>query len=495
MEQFKKLGICEPILRAIQDERFIDPTEIQEKSIPHILDGRDVVAESATGSGKTLAFGSGILHNIEKGEGIQAVVLTPTRELAEQVAKSLRIFGKYQHSKITAIYGGVGIEPQIKRLGRTEIVVGTPGRVLDHINRGTMNLDNVEKFVIDEADTMLDMGFIDDVKKILRACPLEKQVLLFSATMSREVNRLANKYMVDPVKVSVEAYVDSSKLEQIFYRVSNSMKFSLLLHLIKNERSGLIMVFCNTQRNTDFIAKNLKKYDVDAVAIHGGLNQSKRTSIMNQFHSAKATVLVCTDVAARGLDIPEVSHVYNYDIPNESKNYVHRIGRTARAGKEGKAISILTTRDQGYFDAVLQDNDVDIIEEETPYIPQVEIKWMEKPKDQKRSGRRQGRKGQSGQKRSYVQGQKSQSDGKGKSGQKRSFGNQGQKSRDGGKSQGGPKRSFGNQGQQSQNGRKDQGGPKRSFGNQGQQSQNGGKGKSGQKSQKTTHRRPRQHKQ
>ncbi len=491
MEQFKKLGICEPILRAIEDERFIEPTEIQEKSIPYILDGRDVVAESATGSGKTLAFGSGILHDIEKGEGIQAVALTPTRELAEQVASSLRIFGKYQHSKITAIYGGVGIEPQIKRLKRTEIVVGTPGRVLDHINRGTMDLSNVEQFVIDEADTMLDMGFIDDVKKILRACPLEKQVLLFSATISREVNRLAQKYMVDPVNVSVEAYVDASKLEQIYYKVSNSMKFSLLLHLIKNERSGLIMVFCNTQRNTDFIAKNLKKYDVDAVALHGGLNQSKRTSIMNQFHSAKATVLVCTDVAARGIDVPEVSHVYNYDIPNESKHYVHRIGRTARAGKEGKAISILTDRDRGFFDAVLQDNDVSIIEEETPYIQQVEIKWMEKPKDNKRSGRRQDR----NQNRSYVQGgHKSHSDGKGKSGQKRSFGNKSQQSRDGGKSQGGPKRTFGNQGPQSRDGGKSQGGPKRSFGNQGPQSQNGGKGQGDQKSQKGSQRRPRQHK-
>ncbi|HJH31075.1 MAG TPA: DEAD/DEAH box helicase [Methanosarcinaceae archaeon] len=379
MEQFKKLGIIKPILRVIEEERFSEPTEIQEKSIPHIFNGRDVIAESATGSGKTLAFGARILQNIEKGEGIQSVVLTPTRELAEQVAKAIRLFGKYQHAKITAIYGGVPIGPQIKKLGRTEIVVGTPGRMLDHINRGTIDLDNVETFVLDEADTMLDMGFIDDVKKIIRACPTDKQLLLFSATISREVNRLAKKYMKDPVNVSVKAYVDSSKLTQIYYRTSNKMKFSLLLHLIKNEKSGLIMVFCNTQKNTDFIAKNLQKYDIAAVAIHGGLNQKRRTSIMNKFHSAKAYVLVCTDVAARGLDIPEVSHVYNYDIPNESKQYVHRIGRTARAGKEGKAISILSKRDYGYFDKVLKDNDVDITEEGMPTIQQVAIKWMEKP--------------------------------------------------------------------------------------------------------------------
>lgn len=379
MEQFKKLGIIKPILRVIEEERFSEPTEIQKQSIPHIFTGRDVIAESATGSGKTLAFGSHILQNIEKGEGIQSLVLAPTRELAEQVSVALRLFGKYQHAKITAIYGGVPIRPQIKRLGKTEIVVGTPGRMLDHINRGTINLDHVEVLVLDEADTMLDMGFIDDVKKIIRACPLDKQILLFSATISKEVNRLANKYMSDPVNVSVEAYVDPSKLTQIYYRISDKMKFSLLLHLIKKEKSGLNMVFCNTQKNTDFIAKNLQKYDIAAVAIHGGLNQKRRTSIMNKFHSAKADVLVCTDVAARGLDIPDVSHVYNYDIPNESKQYVHRIGRTARAGKEGKAISILSKRDYGYFDKVLKDNDVNITEENIPKIQQVAIKWMEKP--------------------------------------------------------------------------------------------------------------------
>ncbi|MBW6471297.1 MAG: DEAD/DEAH box helicase [Methanosarcinaceae archaeon] len=483
MEQFKKLGICEPILRAIEDERFIKPSEIQEKSIPYILDGRDVVAESATGSGKTLAFGAGILHEIEKGEGIQAIVLTPTRELAEQVASSLRLFGKYQHAKITAIYGGMPMEPQIQRLAKTEIVVGTPGRVLDHINRGTMKLGKVNKLVLDEADTMLDMGFIDDVKKIIRACPHEKQVLLFSATISREVNRLAEKYMKNHVTVSVEAYVDASKLEQIYYQVTDKMKFSLLLHLIKREKSGLIMVFCNTQRNTDFIAKNLQKYDISAVAIHGGLNQSKRTSIMNKFHSAKNDVLVCTDVAARGLDIPEVSHVYNYDIPNESKNYVHRIGRTARAGKDGKAISILTRRDQGFFDQVLRDNDVTIIEEEAGSVPQVEIKWMEKPKDQSRGGRRGGQSGGSGQgghKRGFG------SDGKGRP--KRAFGIQDKQTNSSGSGQGSPKRSFGNDGAKSQTGGS---GPKRSFGNQSQQSSNG---RNSQGEQKSTHRRPRQNK-
>ncbi|NOR47789.1 MAG: DEAD/DEAH box helicase [Methanosarcinaceae archaeon] len=470
-------------MRAIEDERFIEPTEIQEKSIPYILDGRDVVAESATGSGKTLAFGAGIMDDIEKGEGIQAVVLTPTRELAEQVSNAIRIFGRYQHAKITTIYGGMPMEPQIQRLAKTEIVVGTPGRVLDHINRGTMKLGNVDKLVLDEADTMLDMGFIDDVKKIIRACPHEKQVLLFSATMSREVNRLADKYMNDPVKVSVEAYVDDSKLEQTYYRVTDKLKFSLLLHLIKKERSGLIMVFCNTQRNTDFIAKNLQKYDISAVAIHGGLNQSKRTSIMNKFHSAKTDVLVCTDVAARGLDIPEVSHVYNYDIPNESKNYVHRIGRTARAGKEGKAISILANRDRGYFAQVLKDNDVTIIEQELPDISQVEIKWMEKPKDQKRGGRRHGQSGGSGQ-----GGHKRGFGSDGKSRPKRAFGIQDKQSKSGGSGQGSPKRSFGKDGPKSQTGGSS---PKRSFGNQGQQSSNG---RNSQGEQKSTHRRPRKNK-
>ena len=374
MENFKKLGIYEPILKAIKDEKFEQPSEIQEKSIPLILAGKDVIAGSATGSGKTLAFGCGVIQNCEKGKGIQSLILTPTRELTEQVAQTLRKFSKYKRMEIIAVYGGVGINPQIRGLRTADVVVGTPGRILDHIARGTARFNNVKILVLDEADRMFDMGFKDDVEKIIRKCPSERQTLLFSATISQDVVRLARKHMKKPLEVSVDSYVDPAKLTQIYYEVADNLKFSLLTHLLKHEKSGLVMVFCNTKRNTDFVAKNLRYTGVEALAIHGGLAQGKRTDIMRNFNTGRACVLVCTDVAARGLDIPGVSHVYNYDIPRESKQYIHRIGRTARAGAEGKAINILASRDYDNFSRVLKENNVEIAEEMVPAMERVMIR-------------------------------------------------------------------------------------------------------------------------
>ncbi len=363
-------------MRSIFDEKFEIPSEIQEKSIPLILAGKDVIAGSATGSGKTLAFASGILQSSERGKGIQALVLTPTRELAEQVAKALMKFSKYKPLVIIAVYGGVGINPQIQGLRTADIVVGTPGRILDHIRRNTIKLGNVKTLVLDEADRMFDMGFKEDVEKIIKKCPEDRQTLLFSATISKDVVRLARSHMKKPLRVSVESYVDPKKLIQIYYEVGDDLKFSLLLHLLKHENSRLVMVFCNTKRNTDKVAKNLRFSGIDALAIHGGLTQGKRNNVMERFHSGKSCVLVCTDVAARGLDISGVSHVYNYDIPRESKQYIHRIGRTARAGAEGKAINILSSKDYENFSNVLKDNDVKIKEET---IPALEKAVMRKP--------------------------------------------------------------------------------------------------------------------
>ncbi len=380
MEYFRKLGIIEPILKSIKEENFEKPTEIQEKSIPLVLAGKDVIAGAATGSGKTLVFGSGIIKNSERGKGIQALILTPTRELAEQNAKALTKFSKYKPLEIVAVYGGLSISPQIRVLRTADIVIGTPGRMLDHIERRTIELDNVKILVLDEADRMLDMGFIDDVEKIIRKCPMKRQTLLFSATIPADIAHLAKKYMKDPVKVSAESYVDPKKLTQIYYDVPDSLKFSLLVYLLKHEKSGLVMVFCNTKRNTDFVANNLKLSGVDALPIHGGFSQEKRNMAMRQFHTKKAHVLVCTDVAARGLDIRDVSHVYNYDTPRESKQYIHRIGRTARAGKEGIAISLVSPRDYDNFRRVLIDNAIDITKKEIPNVEKVRIRWMEKPK-------------------------------------------------------------------------------------------------------------------
>lgn len=373
MDNFKKLGISNAILKSIDEQGFENPTEIQEKSVPLILDGEDIIAGSATGSGKTLAFASGILQNSEKGNGIQALILTPTRELAEQVANSFRKFSKYDPLKIISIYGGVGINPQIKGLKTADVVVATPGRLLDHISRNTIKFNNVKTLVLDEADHMFDMGFIKDVEKIIQRCPQSRQTLLFSATISKEVVRLSRKYMTNPVQVSVDSYIDPAKLNQVVYKVNADMKLSLLVHLLKNESSNLGMVFCNTKRNTDKIAKKLRNAGIDAIAIHGGLTQNKRNNIMQLFHSGKVSVLVCTDVAGRGLDIQGVSHVYNYEIPRESKQYIHRIGRTARAGAEGKAINILSEKDRDNFSSVLRDNDVYIKEMKLPALEKIVI--------------------------------------------------------------------------------------------------------------------------
>ena len=373
MTQFRKLGISDLVLKVIQEENFREPTEIQRRTIPLVLEGRDVIAGSATGSGKTLIFGSGIIQNSERGRGIQSLILTPTRELAEQVTRALSKFSAYKPLRITAVYGGVAIDPQIERLKTADVVVGTPGRVLDHISRRTIDLGKVKILVLDEADRMLDMGFIEDVQKIIRICPRNRQTLLFSATITMDVADLAQKYMINPVRISIENYVDSSKLRQVYYDVPDNLKFSLLVHLLKHEGGGLVMVFCNTRRYVDFIAENLKRAGVDATATHGGLTQDRRNRVMERFHSNKVYVLVCTDVAARGLDINGVSHVYNYDIPKDSKQYIHRIGRTARAGKHGKAISILSSRDYDNFRRVLRDSELDVEKEEVPYIKRINI--------------------------------------------------------------------------------------------------------------------------
>jgi len=384
MENFKKLKISESLFKAIEESGFTEPTEIQEKAIPPILEGKDVLGSAMTGSGKTLAFGAGIIEKVKKGAGVQALVLTPTRELAEQVSKSLKKFSKHARLNIIEIYGGVGFQPQVRGIESAEAVIGTPGRILDHLKQRSLNLSKLSILVLDEADRMLDMGFIDDVARIIEHCPDKRQTLLFSATISRDIERIAKHYMKSPVYVAAEAYVDPNKLYQVYYDVPQNKKFSLLVHLLKAEKSGLVMVFCNTRKNADFLAVNLARHDIDAVAIHGGLTQNKRSFVMESFHAGKAKILVCTDVAARGLDIKNVSHVYNYDVPNNSADYIHRIGRTARAGKEGKAITLVSQRDYENFNRVLEDNSLDIKSNPIPDIDYLNIRFN----DQRGGGKR-----------------------------------------------------------------------------------------------------------
>jgi ATP-dependent RNA helicase DeaD len=381
MEQFMDLlGTEHPLLVSIKDRGFTVPSEIQEKTIPEILKGKDVIAGASTGSGKTLAFAAGLIKNAKKDHGVQGLVLTPTRELAEQISNEISDFAKDKDLDVIPVYGGVSMINQIKRLEYADIVIGTPGRILDHIQKNSINLSQINTLVLDEADRMLDMGFREDVGKIISHCPDKRQTLLFSATISSDIARLADKYLKDPIEISAKPHVDPTKLTQVYYDADDSIKFSLLKHLLENEESELVLVFCNTRKNVDFVANNLRALNIDALPIHGGFTQDKRNKIMKEFHSSKTHVLVATDVAARGLDIPGISHVYNYDIPPSVDEYTHRIGRTARAGKEGKVINVLSQRSYENFRNLTSRGEFEIKRLETPYVEKVRIKWMPRPR-------------------------------------------------------------------------------------------------------------------
>lgn len=372
MKQFEEFKLSNELFAAINKLGFTKPTMIQEKSIPHIMAGEDVIGESATGSGKTLAFGCGIVDTVIPAGGLQSLILTPTRELAEQVKKDLKTLADHKAINIIAIYGGVGIDPQIHGLRKANVVVATPGRLLDHLQRRTIDTSKIKLLVMDEADRMFDMGFIDDVEKIIGVCPTKRQTLFFSATITPRVKDLGKKYMVKPVQVSAEKMVDPSKLKQVYYDVPKNLKLSLLVHMLQKESTGLVMVFCNTRANTDFVAKNLKANKISAIAIHGGLSQNKRTKTIDLFNGAKVGVLVCTDVAARGLHIDDVSHVYNYEIPKDSNDYVHRIGRTARAGEKGKVVNMLCEYDFDNFSRIQRDyREFNIEKIKKPYLKQL----------------------------------------------------------------------------------------------------------------------------
>ncbi len=356
MKTFKDLGLNDSLVKSIKRLGFTQPTKIQNDSIPLILQGKDVIGESETGSGKTLAFGCGIVDKVIRRGGIQALILTPTRELAEQVKDSLKELTFKPRLNIYAIYGGVSIFNQIKNLKRANVVVATPGRLLDHIQRGTIDLSAVKILVIDEADRMFDMGFAGDVEKIIYECPEKRQTMFFSATISREVKDLAHKHMVDPEIVLAGNIVDPKKLKQVTINVSRNKKFSLLTHLLKQDDKHLAMVFCNTRNITEFVHKNLCSNRINAAAIHGGLTQNKRLKTIDRFNSSEVNVLVCTDVAARGLHIKNVSHIINYDLPRDPNDYIHRIGRTARAGESGQVINLLTDFDRDLLAKIKRKN-------------------------------------------------------------------------------------------------------------------------------------------
>ncbi len=376
--KFEQLGVIDPILRVCDEENFNNPTEIQEKSIPLVVDGKDVIGQAATGSGKTLAFASGIIQQTKKGDGLQALVITPTRELAQQVAEMIISLSKYKPLTVAIVYGGVSINPQIAKLRRADVVIGTPGRLLDHIGRNSINLKKVKMLVLDECDRLLDMGFIQDVERIINRLPEDRQTLLYSATISFDISLLAQKYMNNPIDVEAEALVDPEKLTQYYYGpFEDSLKFSVLAHLLmEKQQKGLSLIFCNTRRYANFVAENLNKAGIKARALHGGFSQNERTKRLKSFQDQRMNVLVATDVAARGLDIPGVTRVYNYDLPDTRKQYIHRIGRTARAGKEGKAITLVSQRDNEKFFYLFRDQRHNLQKEKIPYVKRIQTTKM-----------------------------------------------------------------------------------------------------------------------
>jgi ATP-dependent RNA helicase DeaD len=367
--KFEELNLRPELHKAVQRLGFTEATEIQAKCIPAVLSGKDMVGQSQTGSGKTAAFGLPILNSIETGNGVQAIILTPTRELCVQVHDIMRQLAQFMKIRIASVYGGVGINPQIDELRRAEIVVGTPGRVMDHLERRTLDLSKTKYFVLDEADRMLEMGFIDDIKLILKSVPKERQSLLFSATMPTPIKTIVNHNFKNPVYITGQTQVDTKLLKQIYYNLNPNEKFAVLVHLLK-EKQGVALIFCATRNEVDMVNDNLKKQGIKSSSIHGGLTQSKRLQVVDMIKNDKVKVLVATDVAARGLDIRNITHVFNYDLPKTSEEYTHRIGRTARAGDAGEAITLLTHADYDNFSRVLANRNIKITRMETPkYVP------------------------------------------------------------------------------------------------------------------------------
>ncbi|SMB92304.1 ATP-dependent RNA helicase DeaD [Desulfonispora thiosulfatigenes DSM 11270] len=342
---FEDLNLSAEIKKAVADMGFEETSPIQAKAIPVILEGKDVIGQAQTGTGKTAAFGIPILERINpNNKSLQAVVLCPTRELAIQVSEELRKLGTYKRGiNILPIYGGQPIDRQIRALKKgIQLIIGTPGRVLDHMNRKTLKMDKVETMVLDEADEMLDMGFREDIETILNTMPENRQTLLFSATMAKEILDLTKKYQKNPeiVKV-VQRELTVPNIEQIYYEVKANAKLEVLSRLIDMYNPKLSVVFCNTKRAVDELVSKLQARGYFADALHGDLKQMQRDTVMGKFRKGVIEILVATDVAARGIDVDDIEIVFNYDVPQDTEYYVHRIGRTGRAGRTGKAITFI----------------------------------------------------------------------------------------------------------------------------------------------------------
>lgn len=352
MTNFSELNISASTLKSVKRMGFEEATPIQEGTIKFGMEGRDIIGQAQTGTGKTAAFGIPLIEKIDpKNTNIQGLIIAPTRELAIQVSEEIYRIGQDKRVKILSVYGGQEIGRQIRALkNNPHVIVGTPGRILDHINRRTLKLENVQTLILDEADEMLNMGFIEDINTIMESCPAERQTLLFSATMPKPIQKIAEKFMKNPEIVKIQSKeMTVENIEQFYVKSHEREKFDILSRVINVHQPELAIIFGRTKRRVDELAHALSIRGYIAEGIHGDLSQSKRMSVLKQFKENKIDILVATDVAARGLDITGVTHVYNYDIPQDPESYVHRIGRTGRAGKSGVAVTFVTPREMGYL--------------------------------------------------------------------------------------------------------------------------------------------------
>lgn len=405
---FKALNLNKAIVKAIDEAGYTEPTLIQEQTIPLVLEKKDVIASAQTGTGKTAAFALPILQLLfdkqdapKKGKKIKALIVSPTRELAVQIGKNFNTYSKYTNLRTTVVFGGTGIEPQIDILKKgVDIVVATPGRLLDLHKQDVLNLDYIEILVLDEADLMLDMGFIDDVKKIERLCPETKQNLLFSATMPFKVEQLANSILKAPERIEVTPTSSAAKnVSQILYYVPKRNKIELCLHLLRNTIKGKrILIFRRTKFGVDKLEQTLTNNGYSVERLHGDRTQSERQTALNKFKHAEVNILIATDVAARGIDINELDAVVNFDLPNVPETYVHRIGRTGRAGNFGKSYSLCSADEKSYVKSIQQLINVQIpVEDNHPYPLDPKAKPIVHKK--KGSKYKKGRKGEGSKKK------------------------------------------------------------------------------------------------
>jgi ATP-dependent RNA helicase RhlE len=401
---FTDLGLIEPLLRALTTENYTTPTPIQAQAIPLLLQGRDLLGIAQTGTGKTAAFTLPILQRLA-AENIQAaprtaraLILAPTRELAVQIADSIRVYGRNLNLRHTVILGGVGQSPQVKAMSRgVDILVATPGRLLDLVNQKAVNLSGTGVLVLDEADRMLDMGFIRDVRKIVSAMPRKRQSLLFSATMPADVAKLAQDMLIEPVRVEITpAATTVEKIAQSVYFVDSAGKQSLLTSLLRDEALSKVIVFTRTKHRANKVAEQLSKSGLPADAIHGNKSQSARQNALDRFKNGSARVLVATDIAARGIDVDGISHVINFELPNEPESYVHRIGRTARAGAGGIAIAFCDPTERAYLKSIEKLTKVSLsVVGDAPRDTRTVAEAVREPRGHPRAAEGRGRPGES----------------------------------------------------------------------------------------------------